>query len=242
MKILREVYIEYKTRGRETEVDIDEAWSIFQKVSAKNFMETAARRFRKYDSSICVITQGIDDMYQTTTTKAVWSNSAHKIYLQMDSNIIETAILEKKLSMQEFSKEWFKTLATIPGRFSEMYLDTGSTHGVTRLVVDRFSYGLFTTKQEEKQKISALANEHGVTVGEILQILTGRTPICEILAANGVSVLLLNLALAHQAQRANGIRIGKILIDMGIPVDKISQALKIQEEQLSWDKVFHKNY
>jgi conjugal transfer ATP-binding protein TraC len=238
VKALREVFIEWKFRKNRIVVDVDEAWSIFEKVAAKSFMESAARRFRKYDSSLGVITQQVDDMYKSPTTLAIWSNSAHKIFLKMQSNLIEKAVTEQKLVLDEFEKEWFKTLTTVPGKFSETFLLSPSCYGIVRLIVDRYSYGAFTTKASEKKQIYQLAKQYNVSVGQVLKMITERKPIGKFLVESGVPETLVYLALKYQAEERSDLKIGEILQMLGIDKKVIEEALKLQDEELSWEKIF----
>ncbi len=242
IKVMREVFIDWSKLGRRSEVDVDEAWLLFMLVMASEFMNSAARRFRKYESSLCVITQGIDDAHANPTTKAIWDNSAHKVYLKMSQSAIEKAAEEKKIVMDEFSKEWFKTLTTHRGKFSEIYFRSPGVEGVVRLVLDRYSYGLSTTTGEEKNKLRDLAKQYGTNIGGLLKILTEKEPVGDILVRLGISPLARDLALTYQTEHARDRKLGEILKEMGAITDEMLQeALKIQEEQLSWEKVFSTN-
>lgn len=239
IQIMREVFIQWSKIERRTDVDIDEAWMLFTLAVASEFMESAARRFRKYGSSLCVITQGIDDAYKNPTTKAIWENSAHRIYLKMKHSSIEQALKENKLVMGEFEKEWFKTLVTDPGKFSELFVETKQMYGVARLVTDQFSYGFFTTTRDEKTQIKSLARQYNMDVYGVLKMLTEKNPIWKILVdIGGVSPLAVKLALRYQAEEEKDRKIGEILMEMGLKEDILEKALKIQEEQLTWEKVF----
>ncbi|GAB5047560.1 type IV secretion system protein TraC [Thermodesulfovibrio sp. TK110] len=235
--IMREVYIEWSKHERRTDVDIDEAWMLFTLATASEFMESAARRFRKYGSSLCVITQGIDDAYKNPTTKAIWENSAHKIYLKMKHASIEQAIKENKLSMAEFEKEWFKTLVTDPGRFSEIYFETAPLYGVVRLVVDKFSYGFFTTTATEKLSVKMLAKQKNMTVQEVIRMLTERESIEKILMRY-FNVSAFAIEVARQMAFRLGISVEDVLVRLGcISKDDIEKAKKMQEEQPTWETI-----
>jgi len=236
--IMREVFIEFLKHGRRTDVDIDEAWIFFMYVIASQFMNSAARRFRKYESSLGVIIQGIEDAYQNPTTRAIWENSTHKIYLQMKHSAIEQAIKDNKLVMPDFEKEWFKTLVTHPGKFSEIFFDSPSAFGVSRLPLDRFSYGFFTTTGREKMKLKEIAARYNTNIYGTMKMLTEREPIGQILIKLGVSPLSINLALSYQLEEARDKKLGEILTEMDLNPEILQKALKIQEEQLTWEKVF----
>lgn len=239
IKILREVYIGWKLHKQTYELDVDEAWSILKKITAKSALESFARRMRKYDSSLGILTQGIDDAYQNETTRAIWENSAHKIYLQMKPTTIEKAIEEKKLVMDDFATEWFKTLSTIPHRYSEIYFNSPACEGVVRLVVDLYSYGIFTTSGKEKKKLEALQGRLNTDIGGVLKILTEREQIGAILMRLGVKPLAIELARRYQMEQKMCLRIGEILVQMGACNEEtLQEALKNQEEQLTWDYVF----
>jgi len=239
IQMMREIFLLWSSRGRRTDVDIDEAWMLFKLSVASEFMESASRRFRKYGSSLCVITQGIDDAYKNQTTKAIWENSAHKIFLKMKSASIDQAINESKLTMNDFEKEWFKTLSTYPGRFSELFFESGQMYGVSRLVTDNFSYGFFTTTSTEKRKIKETAEALNTDIAGALRYLTKRKRLTDILVEQKtITPFWAELVLQYQHETHNFRPLAEIFVDMGISESILSEALKKTEGQATWEEIF----
>lgn len=239
IQMMREIFLLWSSRGRRTDVDIDEAWMLFKLSVASEFMESASRRFRKYGSSLCVITQGIDDAYKNRTTKAIWENSAHKIFLKMKSASIDQAINESKLTMNDFEKEWFKTLSTYPGRFSELFFESGQMYGVSRLVTDNFSYGFFTTTSNEKRRIKEIAESLNMDVSGALRHLTSQKELSDILLEQkAVTPFLVELALKYRYENHFMRPLEEIFLDMGISETIIREAIKKTEVRATWEEIF----
>ncbi len=239
IQMMREIFLLWSERGRRTDVDIDEAWMLFKLSVASEFMESASRRFRKYGSSLCVITQGIDDAYKNRTTKAIWENSAHKIFLKMKNASIDQAINESKLTMNGFEKEWFKTLSTYPGRFSELFFDSGQMYGVSRLVTDNFSYGFFTTTSDEKRKIKQIAEALNTDIASALRHMTRQKSLADVLLEQkAITPLLAELALQRHHETGYLKSMEEIFLDVGVPESTVKEALKKTEVQQTWEEIF----
>lgn len=120
---------------------IDEAWSLMDGGNTGRFIVTAYRRARKYRGSIMTITQRIDDYAMNSTTLACWSNAAIKISLQQSP----PAVIE----YDDYKKKIIGRLKSIPGVYSELYIDSLAVNAVFRFVPDDFTKMLFSTSAED---------------------------------------------------------------------------------------------
>ncbi|WP_229708839.1 TraC family protein, partial [Tistrella bauzanensis] len=70
---------------------IDEAWQLMDSPSVATFLNSAFRRFRKYNASAVVITQSLNDFYQTASGvgKAILENAATIMLLHQKSSTLE---------------------------------------------------------------------------------------------------------------------------------------------------------
>jgi conjugal transfer ATP-binding protein TraC len=92
------------------------------------------------------------DFYENKTTEAIFSNSEWKVLLKQKPDVIERAKRENKIDMHDYFFELLKTVHTSKGKYSEMMILGGSI-GIGRLVLDRYSYYIYTTDAGDKQRI-----------------------------------------------------------------------------------------
>jgi len=142
-------------------VIMDEAWQLLQGSNTAEFIEHGYRRIRKYGGSYVTITQSILDFFRKGNEEvglALLSNSAFKFLLSQKEEDINRATKEDKMIFSEFEKTLAKSVHTVAGKYSEIFVKTESSFGIARLFVDRFSGYLFNTKAtiveflERKQK------------------------------------------------------------------------------------------
>ena len=189
MQILREFILRKKLEdeGREKPkkkiLYVDEAWELLKISSISRFMETAARIFRKYDASLEVISQAYEDFLRGETQRAIFNNSAHIFALYPKKSDVMKAFKEGALPFNEFQVELINSLTTVPGKFSEFYILSNTIEGSGRLIVDRFSYWVFTTKGSERTIRERVIREYGIERG--LEILSEQVPVLDILVDRG---------------------------------------------------------
>lgn len=149
---------------------IDEAWDLMSEPQIAKFIEAGYRRFRKYNGSACIVTQALTDLHDTTTGRAILANSAMTIMLQQKS-----ATLDKLASGDnpEFSKglcERLKTVRTVKGRFSEVFVRTSEGMGIGRFVVDPFRALLYSTHPDDVSEIKKLTRQ-GYSTKEAINLI-----------------------------------------------------------------------
>jgi len=233
-KILNEFFLaEIRGDRRRKILVIDEAWSLLADMAASKFMEAAARRFRKYGCALVVITQGIDDLFKSPTTQAIYANAAHLILLQQKPETLSKVLEEKKLVLSEFSEELVRSLHTRPGKYSEMFTKCDQvTEGVVRLVVDKLSYWLFTTSDKDKKRRAELMSRYGFSLFEASKVLAKGAKIGEILVQEGkITKQQLHYALEIQRMYPEK-KIGEILIEMGATTREVINEILEKQKSL----------
>ncbi len=151
--IEREVYL--GDRNIPKLIIIDEAWELLANPNVARFIEAAYRRFRKYSSAIFVITQGVNDLYKNEYTKALFENSDFLFLLAQKAESIEMIKKEKKINLSDYEFEILKTIKTVHGVYSEIFLYSSIGREVLRLYVDRFTQLVYTTDPDEVNKINS---------------------------------------------------------------------------------------
>ncbi|MBR3512359.1 MAG: DUF87 domain-containing protein [Clostridia bacterium] len=80
---------EDKTKASKKRVLVDEAWMLLPYPEAVDFLNTMARRARKRNVSLAVISQKFQDFYEKQEVQAVLTSSETKLFLAQDKSEIE---------------------------------------------------------------------------------------------------------------------------------------------------------
>ena len=80
---------EDKTKARKKRVLIDEAWMLLAYPEAVDFLNTMARRARKRNVSLTVVSQKFQDFYENKACQAVLTSAETKLFLAQDKSEIE---------------------------------------------------------------------------------------------------------------------------------------------------------
>ncbi|MGE5473272.1 MAG: VirB4 family type IV secretion system protein [Ignavibacteriales bacterium] len=80
---------EDKSKARKKRVIVDEAWMLLPFPEAVDFLNTMARRARKRNVSLAVVSQKFQDFYENKNVQAVLTTSEIKLFLQQDRSEIE---------------------------------------------------------------------------------------------------------------------------------------------------------
>ena len=134
---------------------IDEAWDLLKEGQSALFVEHAYRKFRKYNGSMIIATQSLNDLYSSNQTgKAIAENSAFFFLLHQKPETIEQVKQEKRLDMSDGGYSFLKSVHTVAGAFSEIFVKSGAGSGVGRLIVSDFQKLLYSTNPEDVQLIN----------------------------------------------------------------------------------------
>jgi len=194
-------------------------------------MEAAARRFRKYDSALVVITQSIQDLYKSPTTIAIYENSANLVMLKQKKNALNKAIKEKKIDLTPIEEKFVRSLTTEKGRYSELYIQTDNMNGVARLILDRLSYWLTTTSGSDKALRREIMQEFGFSMFEAAKFLANSLRIGEILVKLGyINKEQLEMGLKLQKDYPD-LKLGEIFIKLSLLTEnQVNKALQVRKQ------------
>ena len=92
---------EDRKRARQKRVLVDEAWMLLPYPEAVDFLNTMARRARKRNVSLAIISQRFQDFYEKPEAQAVLTSSDTKLFLAQDKAEIEQLKQVFKLSEGE---------------------------------------------------------------------------------------------------------------------------------------------
>ena len=80
---------EDKSKARSKRVLVDEAWMLLPYPEAVDFLNTMARRARKRNVSLTVVSQKFQDFYENKAVQAVLTSAETKLFLAQDKSEIE---------------------------------------------------------------------------------------------------------------------------------------------------------
>jgi len=168
--VTQDLYLSDRSRNRL--IVFDEFWQYGKGNLLKETCESAYRRVRKYGGGIAIITQSILDMKQFGELGDVlMANSAFKFLLE--SPMFERARGEKLLDYDEFVMNLLKTLKSNRPKYSELFIDGPFGQGIVRLVVDPYSYYVYTSDAREASRIEEMIKS-GLTYNQaILRMMEG---------------------------------------------------------------------
>jgi conjugal transfer ATP-binding protein TraC len=138
----------------------DEAWDLLRGEQTGVFIETLARRLRKYRGSLVVGTQSINDFYKTPGALATFENSDWMCLLSQKKESVEALKDSGRLSMEGSMETALKSVTTRHGEWSEVMIYNSSYgYAIGRLMMDPFSVLLYSTQAHEYAKIQQLQRD-----------------------------------------------------------------------------------
>ena len=146
-------------RSRKKIIMIDEAWDLLKDGDVAVFMEHAYRKFRKYGGSAVIATQSINDLYNNPTGQAIAENSATMFLLGQTSETIESVKKSGRLAVSEGCYELLKTVHTMSGVYSEIFIKSANGIGIGRLIVSEFQKLLYSTNADDVAAISKYTDQ-----------------------------------------------------------------------------------
>jgi conjugal transfer ATP-binding protein TraC len=155
---------------------LDEAWELLKddkgadvltrevlKTLAK-FLESGWRRFRKYNSLGCCISQSIRDATESPAGIAMASNSAHMMYLRQNEEELQAFKAEGRFS----NPTDFTLLESVhpnPPYYSEVLIKSNGAQEIGRLYMARAKGLSYSSSPKEKDRINHLV-ESGMSLWE----------------------------------------------------------------------------
>jgi len=151
---------------------LDEAWDMLRGAQSGIFIETAARRLRKYFGGLVVGTQSINDFYANPGAQAAFDNADWMCLLSQKDESIELLKNSKRLAMDPAMERTLRSLRTEQGKYAEIMIKGPKGFAVGRLILDEFSKILYSTKADEFAAVQDLIAQ-GRSLKEAIQKIAG---------------------------------------------------------------------
>lgn len=146
-------------RKTPSHVVLDEAWDMLRGRQSGTFIETAARRLRKYRGSLVVGTQSVNDFYATPAARAAFENSDWMCLLAQKPESIKQLKESKRIAMDPTMEAMLTSLKTKQGQYAEIMIYGSHGYAIGRLLLDPFSLILYSTKAEEFAAVQELTKQ-----------------------------------------------------------------------------------
>ena len=104
---------EDRTKAKQKRVLVDEAWMLLPYPEAVDFLNTMARRARKRNVSLAIVSQRFQDFYEKQEAQAVLTSSDTKLFLAQDKSEIE--YLKEVFKLSEGEANFLVTCAVGEG-------------------------------------------------------------------------------------------------------------------------------
>jgi len=168
-------------RGRKKLIVVDESWDLLKGsgdsstgTAVPRFLEAAYRRMRKVNASVVMITQSVADLYTSDVGRAIAENSATMMLLGQRSESIDRVRKNDQLALSDWAAEQLKTVHTVPGVYSEIYVMSSYGQGIGRLISNEFSKLLYSTHPDDVAAIQKRVDRGMSTEEAINDILKER--------------------------------------------------------------------
>jgi conjugal transfer ATP-binding protein TraC len=80
-------------------------------------------------------------------------NAAWQFILQQKAEAIDDVVEQGLLKIEPYFHQMLKTVNTVKGSHSEVFISRGNVYGIFRLTVDRFTQVMFSTDGKERTQI-----------------------------------------------------------------------------------------
>ena len=161
-------------RGQHKTVLLDECWALLggrgnsQSNAVAEFIERCWRTARKANGSMVAITQSVADLHSSSSGKAIADNSATQMLLKQNPSTLQLLKSEGKITLPPAEFKMLESVHTMPGAYSEIFIDSQHGRGVVRFIASEYQKLLFSTKGEDVQAIRD-KKAQGMNVGEAVR-------------------------------------------------------------------------
>jgi type IV secretory pathway VirB4 component len=138
---------------------VDEAWYLMKHPDSGAFLNSIAKRARKYYLGLTTITQDVEDFLSVDLGKAIIQNSSLQILLKQSTAAIE------KVAQIFYLSEGEKHLLLSAG-IGEGLFFAGPAHAAIRVIASKEEHAIATTKPQELEKIKE-QEPHNVLLQQI---------------------------------------------------------------------------
>lgn len=143
---------------------LDEVWRFLLNPIMARKIEELFRTARKFGGSIGIITQHPLDVIESPHCGGILSNTQVRYFLHQ-REIRDEKLWQNAFRFNDRAMEILKSLKTVPGLYSEIFIWSENLKKKVRLKVNPLLYWLFTTKEEERRLRDRYIKKFGIKRG-----------------------------------------------------------------------------
>lgn len=153
---------------------LDEAWMYLKDKPGKvnylaEFLEAGWRRFRKTRAAGICITQSLLDAYQSQAGIAIVNNSPWKLMLSQEPETIDKLKELKVYDGTEQDYDLMKSVHTLKGHYSEIFIRYGESREIVKLFVDKRTQLIYSTDADDRTLINSFKDK-GHSIAEAIEL------------------------------------------------------------------------
>lgn len=148
----------------------DEAWDLLRHAQSAVFIETLARRLRKYYGSLVVGTQSMNDLFASPAAQAAFDNSDWTCLLSQKPETIAQLKKLDRLALTEAAEQKLISVKAQHGLYAEVMIMGSHGFAVGRLLLDPYSLLLYSTKAQDYTAVKSL-RDTGLSLEQALETI-----------------------------------------------------------------------
>jgi conjugal transfer ATP-binding protein TraC len=155
-------------REKRTVIIFDEAW--FALDLFPEFLAGISRTIRKYNGSLILGTQSVNDYYINDTAKSILENSGWLFMLKQKPSSVDLLLDSKRASLDGPQVQLIKSLKTIPGKYSECLISSSMGYVIGRLILDPYKQILYSTTPAQFNQVQKLIKT-GMSINDAVKTI-----------------------------------------------------------------------
>ncbi len=147
---------------------IDEAWDIIEKVQGSAFLNDTCRRARKYNGSMNICTQSLDDLFSNPVIKSAHDACSFLEILRQESGVIQRIIKKGELAVTPLQAQILSSLSAKSGEYAEIAIKGPEFFLAGRLIWDPYHAQLYSSKPSDFVAVKKRIKE-GLSIDAAIQ-------------------------------------------------------------------------
>jgi type IV secretory pathway VirB4 component len=147
--VLNYIWNKTKTDKKKRMLVVDEAWQLMKYEDSANFLFSLAKRARKYNLGLTVISQDVEDFMSSKMGRAVVANSSLQLLLKQSTSAVDVLADTFKLTSEEK-----KRLAQFP--VGQGLFFAGQNHVHIQVIASPTETSLISTDLKQIQAMETL--------------------------------------------------------------------------------------
>ena len=162
-------YLEDKSTSRL--IGVDEAWVIMDSPLFMSFFEDFARRIRKYRGLTVLISQTIEEFFQSASSTVIFNTASFQIFLPQQAEMIDSAITNKRLRLNKFQINLMKSVKSKTPHYNEFIMKHSGSFFVGLLQLTPDEYWTYTSNPNDRHAVDMVMENKKLELSDAIWYL-----------------------------------------------------------------------